>query len=61
MKAKIIKLLIQAHIIIEDGDSVLHETLTKSLPIYRGQEISNEFLCELERITLQEFNAGRLK
>ena len=60
MKAKIIKLLVQAHIIIESDDEVLSETITKPINIYRGQEITNELITKIEELTLQEYQSGRL-
>lgn len=59
MKAKIIKLLVSAYIIIEDDDKVLLEHITKPISILRGQELNNEFITEIERLTLQEFESGR--
>jgi hypothetical protein len=59
MRAKIIKLLVSAHIIYEDGDEILGETITKPINVYRGVEIENSFITEIERLALQEFKSGR--
>ena len=59
INSKIIKLKIAAHIIFEDNDEILGETITQSIDIYRGQELNNDFIKKLEELALQNFINSR--
>lgn len=61
MRSKLIKFELIAHVLIlNDEDQAIDELKTISVNIYRGSNLDyEEFIREIERVTLQKFEDGR--